>query len=74
VVGADPPGVSQDAVGLVRRGDAHHTRKEYNQAIADYDRAVQIDPKLGKMLNPKLAAAFYARGKASYNNRQGLVQ
>ena len=59
------------------RGIAYAKRREYDQAIADYDKAIDLDPKYAK--------AYYQRGyvydikgehdraMADYNKAMGLL-
>jgi tetratricopeptide (TPR) repeat protein len=49
------------AAAYVNRGNAYHNRAEYDQAIADYSNAIQI--------NPKYAEAYNNRG-ASHEKKQ----
>jgi len=44
------------AVGFNNRGEAYRAKAQYERAIADFDEAIHLDPKL--------AAAFYNRGLA----------
>src|SRR5215471_21477828 len=45
-----------NAVGFNNRGEAYRAKAQYKRAIADFDEAIHLDPKL--------AAAFYNRGLA----------
>src|SRR5215472_6377935 len=45
-----------NAVGFNNRGEAYRAKAQYERAIADFDEAIHLDPKL--------AAAFYNRGLA----------
>ena len=49
------------AAAYVNRGNAYHSRGEYDQAIADYGNAIQI--------NPRYAEAYNNRG-ASHEKKQ----
>jgi tetratricopeptide (TPR) repeat protein/predicted aspartyl protease len=67
---AAPPAASsddepKDAAGFARRGDASAARREYAQAIADFSRAMELDPK-----DPQLP---YDRAMARLGNRQLLL-
>lgn len=55
---ARPAADTQEAGGLVRRGEADLANKDYDLAIADFNAAIRLDPKL--------AAAFNKRGVAYY--------
>ncbi len=50
------PKVSKDAEAYFNRGLAKYYQEDYTGAIADYTKAIEIDPKL--------AAAYYNRGAA----------
>ncbi|NES67722.1 MAG: serine protease, partial [Okeania sp. SIO2D1] len=50
------PSQSQDAESYFNQGFEHYDRGEYEQAIADYNQAIR--------LNPKFALAYYNRGVA----------
>jgi len=50
------------AVGFNNRGEAYRAKAQYERAIADFDEAIHLDPKL--------AAAFYNRGLANASKDQ----
>jgi len=49
------------AVAYGNRGQAHYGKRQYDQAILDFDQAISLRPD---------AAAYYSRGKAYYRNDQ----
>jgi tetratricopeptide (TPR) repeat protein/predicted aspartyl protease len=57
------PGESLDAAGYARRGSASAARRDYEHAIADLTRAVELAP--GE------ADYFYERGMARWGNKEG---
>jgi tetratricopeptide (TPR) repeat protein/predicted aspartyl protease len=57
--GAETP---KDAAGFRRRGTASTARRDFASAIADFDRAVELDPAD--------AENYYQRGLAKLQNRQ----
>ncbi|NEP80346.1 MAG: serine protease, partial [Okeania sp. SIO3B3] len=59
--GNSTPFQSQDAEKYFHQGLSYSDRREYKQAIAEFNQAIQI--------NPKYAFAYYARGIAYKRNR-----
>jgi tetratricopeptide (TPR) repeat protein len=57
--------VPTDGPGFLRRGMAYAARKDYTHAIADFDRAAELDPKG--------AEAFYQRAVARWWNREAVL-
>ena len=48
------------AIGYHNRGNAYYNKREIDRAIADYTKAIEIDPIF--------ATAYYSRGNANYTN------
>jgi len=46
----------QDGTAYLNRGNAHAKQGDYEKAIADYDRAIQIDPQDAMALDSVVAA------------------
>jgi tetratricopeptide (TPR) repeat protein len=44
------------------RGDADFAQGEYDQAIANYQQAIELHPQLATCINFDIAQAFYHRG------------
>src|SRR5438034_418261 len=64
---------SKDAAAYNNRGIAKLQRSDWDGAIADFDRALQFDPKLAQAyanralhLNPNLAPAYAGHGSANF--------
>jgi tetratricopeptide (TPR) repeat protein len=49
------------AIAYHRRGTAYASKKEYDQAIADYTKALEIDPKYISALNDR-GLAYTSKG------------
>lgn len=54
---ASPP----DAATLLARGDGHRSRGDLDRAIADYDAALKVDPKLADAHHNR-GVAWHAKG------------
>jgi RNA polymerase sigma factor (sigma-70 family) len=55
--GAAPQGNPQDAAAYLKRGRIYLNQGDYDQAIADFNQALQLDPKS--------AGAYFSRGRAN---------
>jgi tetratricopeptide (TPR) repeat protein len=61
----------RSAALYIERAQAHQLRREYDGAIADYNEALRLDPRLAQAhnVNLKLALAHNSRGMALYAQR-----
>jgi len=62
------------AAAYVNRGNAYHSKGEYDQAIADYGKAIQLNPKYAEAYNNRGAAheKKQDKGKAIADYRMAL--
>ena len=69
--GPDPT----DAAGFSRRGAAETSRRDYKAAVADFDRAVSMDPGNGQYLLERARAQFLSgSGKAAFADLDQAVK
>ncbi len=55
-----PPGKTKEQ--WLEEGNTHHNAKRFEEAVIDYSRAIELDPKY--------AVAYYNRGNAYHNKQQ----
>jgi len=54
-----------DAVAYALRGSAYQSRGQLGVAVADLERAIQLNPELAREVNPQLAAIKFELGRES---------
>lgn len=62
--------LAQSADDYVIRGNNALAKQNYTNAIAEYGKAIELDPELAAKLNPYLARAYGKRGAAYYLTRE----
>ena len=65
------PSQIQNAESYYEQGDKHHDREEFEQALADYNQAIQLNPKYAEAYNNR-GGVYHEQGKydlalADYN-------